>query len=49
MTLEAIAREKLGLAEPGVPFYLDQLDDPLDALAHRFLERRGQLGAEAQD
>lgn len=32
-SLEAIAREKLGLAEAGVPFYLDDLDEDLRRLA----------------
>ena len=32
-SLEAIAREKLGLAEAGVPFYLDDLEPGLFALA----------------
>lgn len=32
-SLDAIAREKLGLAESGVPFYLDDLDPELRALA----------------
>jgi folylpolyglutamate synthase/dihydrofolate synthase len=32
-SLEAIAREKLGLAEADVPFYLDDLDDDLRQLA----------------
>lgn len=38
-TVEAIATEKLGLAAPGVPFYVDALDEPgLDQLARRTIE-----------
>ena len=41
-SLEAILREKLGLAAAGVPFYVNGLgDDALDALAARTLERHG--------
>jgi folylpolyglutamate synthase/dihydrofolate synthase len=43
-SLEAIAREKLGLAEAGVPFYLDDLDSDLQLLAE---ETIGAVGGEA--
>lgn len=43
-SLEAIAREKLGLAESGVPFYLDDLDPDLQRLAE---ESIGAVGGEA--
>jgi dihydrofolate synthase/folylpolyglutamate synthase len=40
-SLEAIAREKLGLAEAGVPFYLDDLDPELHALAQECIDAVG--------
>ena len=41
-SLESIAREKLGLAAPHVPFYVNALGDPaLEALAERVLDRVG--------
>lgn len=43
-SLEAIAREKLGLAEAGVPFYLDDLAADLQRLAE---ESIGAVGGEA--
>lgn len=43
-SLEAIAREKLGLAAPGVPFYLDDLTPDLRALA---LDTIAAAGGEA--
>ena len=43
-THEAIALEKLGLAAPGVPFYVDALDEPgLDDLARRTIADAGAL------
>jgi dihydrofolate synthase / folylpolyglutamate synthase len=43
-TVEAIALEKLGLAERGVPFYVDALDEPgLDHLARRAVEEAGAI------
>jgi dihydrofolate synthase/folylpolyglutamate synthase len=39
--LESIAREKLGLAECGVPFYIDQLDPEVRVVAETVLERVG--------
>ncbi len=43
-SLEAIAAEKLGLAAPGVPFYLDALDAPILRLA---TTRLAEVGARA--